>query len=78
MLIQEQYRVCYEAILAAGLSPATLAADPECIKKFIEAVDVFVSSYHPDFKGFDRVERVTGRDIDLLRAALRAIGKEQA
>jgi len=76
MLIQEQYRVCYEAILAAGLSPATLAADPECIKRVVEAARVKLSHDKSVHHG-GRCQRCFDVDKE-LEAALAAIGKEQA
>ena len=77
MLIQEQYRVCYEAILAAGLSPATLAADPECIKRVVEAAANAVSCERASIGG-DTYLLVSVPAADGLKAALAAIGKEPA
>ena len=70
---------CHAAILAAGLSPATLAADPECIKRVVEAASLcaaWLDRYEP-LGGCSQSR--TGREArDAARAALAAIGKEPA
>lgn len=60
---------CHAACVAAGLDPAVLAADPEAIKRVVEAA-VNVQSRFPQRK-------MMLPHILALRTALRAIGKEQ-
>ncbi len=70
-----EMRACHEACKRAGLSPATLAADPDCIKRVVE---VALSAQC----GCSVAERDSGHLVGCWKPALdearAAIGKEPA
>lgn len=71
---QSDASACYEACLAANLDPATLAADPECIKRVVEAAILARDMLE---SGPSSAE-LTKRLCDIVEKALRAIGKGEA
>ena len=65
--LHKDREACHEACNRAGLSPATLAADPDCIKRVVEAATVCARAVTYMDKACAKAECIT---------TLAAIGKE--
>ena len=75
---QEQLNAiaCYNACLAAGIDPAKLAADPEAVKRLVEAADDALEALLMVRSGKSvNLNSEPDGIVDTLQTALRAIGK---